>query len=220
MTTALEGVRDQRHAPAALYPHGKDQASIVQEAGYAPRPVWKVAENLAPTGIRSPDHPARSQSLYRLRYPAHFSSFLICQILIPAQYLIYTLISVFLDSKHIVMHSNSVIIISPAYGILSQMSVFCYWCIYLLLMHMFQTRIYYKFSTFDWLVRSTFQITWMNITIINEWKFVNYKINKNSLHFENIPKQIFPLTSIYTDIQFRTKCCVAGYGNKFVSLMV
>jgi len=27
-----------------------------------------VAENLAPTGIRSPDRPARSESLYRLRY--------------------------------------------------------------------------------------------------------------------------------------------------------
>jgi hypothetical protein len=26
----------------------------------------------APTGIRTPDRPARSQSLYRLRYPAHF----------------------------------------------------------------------------------------------------------------------------------------------------
>ena len=30
------------------------------------------AENLAPTGIRSPDRPARSQSLYLLSYPAHF----------------------------------------------------------------------------------------------------------------------------------------------------
>ena len=28
-------------------------------------------ENLTPTGIRSPDRPARSQSLYRLSYPAH-----------------------------------------------------------------------------------------------------------------------------------------------------
>jgi len=28
-------------------------------------------ENLAPTGIRSPDRPARSQSLFRLHYPAH-----------------------------------------------------------------------------------------------------------------------------------------------------
>jgi hypothetical protein len=26
-------------------------------------------ENLAPTGIRSPDRPARSKSLYRLSYP-------------------------------------------------------------------------------------------------------------------------------------------------------
>jgi len=28
-------------------------------------------ENLATTEIRSPDRPARCQSLYRLRYPAH-----------------------------------------------------------------------------------------------------------------------------------------------------
>jgi hypothetical protein len=30
--------------------------------------VCKSAENLAPTGIRSPDRPARSESLYRLSY--------------------------------------------------------------------------------------------------------------------------------------------------------
>ena len=34
-----------------------------------PRAGPRVAENLAPTGIRSPDLPARSQSLYRLSYP-------------------------------------------------------------------------------------------------------------------------------------------------------
>jgi len=39
----------------------------VQEAGWAPGPVWTGAENLASTGIRSPDRPARNQSLYRLR---------------------------------------------------------------------------------------------------------------------------------------------------------
>jgi hypothetical protein len=50
---------------------GKDPVPIVQEAGWAPGPVWKSAENLAPTGIRSSDRPARSQSLYRLSYPAH-----------------------------------------------------------------------------------------------------------------------------------------------------
>jgi hypothetical protein len=44
---------------------GKDPVPIVQEAGWAPGPVWTCAKNLAPTGIRSPDRPSRSQSLYR-----------------------------------------------------------------------------------------------------------------------------------------------------------
>ena len=47
---------------------GKDPVLIVPEAGWAPGPVWTGAENLAPTGIRSPDRPARSESLYRLSY--------------------------------------------------------------------------------------------------------------------------------------------------------
>jgi hypothetical protein len=64
-------MRGQRHAQAALYPPGKDPVCIVQEAGWAPEPVWTGAENLATTGIRSPDLPARSQSLYRLSYPAY-----------------------------------------------------------------------------------------------------------------------------------------------------
>ena len=62
------GVGGQRHAPAAFTP-GKDPLPIVQEAGWAPGPVWTGAGNLAPTGIRSPDRPARSESLYRLSYP-------------------------------------------------------------------------------------------------------------------------------------------------------
>jgi len=49
---------------------GKDLVPIVQEAGWASGPVWTGTENLAPPGIRSPDHPACRQSLYRLRYPA------------------------------------------------------------------------------------------------------------------------------------------------------
>jgi len=44
----------------------KDPVPIVQEAGWASGPVWMGAENLAPTGIRSEDRPARRQSLYRL----------------------------------------------------------------------------------------------------------------------------------------------------------
>ena len=54
--------------PRPLYPR-KDPVPTVQEAGWAPGPVWTDAENLAPTGVRSPDRPARSESLYRLRYP-------------------------------------------------------------------------------------------------------------------------------------------------------
>jgi len=57
--------------PRPLFTPGKDPVPIVQEAGWAPGPVWTGAENLAPTGIRSRDRPARSQSLYRLRHPAH-----------------------------------------------------------------------------------------------------------------------------------------------------
>jgi hypothetical protein len=57
--------------PQPLFTPQKDPVPIVQEAGWAPWPVWTGAENLAPTGILSPDHPAHSQSLYWLRYSAH-----------------------------------------------------------------------------------------------------------------------------------------------------
>ena len=58
------GVGGQRHAQAAFTPW-KDPVPIVQEAGWASGPVWIGEENLAPTGIRSPDLPARSESLSR-----------------------------------------------------------------------------------------------------------------------------------------------------------
>jgi len=44
------GVGVQRHAPA-VFTLGKDLVPIVQEAGWAPEPVWIGAENLTPTGI-------------------------------------------------------------------------------------------------------------------------------------------------------------------------
>ena len=59
--------------PRLLFTPGKDAVPIVQDAGWPPGPVWTFAENLAPTEIRSLDLPARSQSLYRLRYPAHIA---------------------------------------------------------------------------------------------------------------------------------------------------
>jgi hypothetical protein len=40
----------QHHAPAVFTP-GKGPVPIVQEAGWAPEPVWIGAENLAPPGF-------------------------------------------------------------------------------------------------------------------------------------------------------------------------
>jgi hypothetical protein len=46
--------------PRPLSTPGTDPVPIVQEAGWSPGPVWTGAENIATTGIRSPDRPARS----------------------------------------------------------------------------------------------------------------------------------------------------------------
>jgi hypothetical protein len=70
-TSALEGVRGQRHAPAAFYPRERPGTHCTGD-WVSPRAGLTGAENLAPTGIRSPDRPARSQSLYGLSYPAHY----------------------------------------------------------------------------------------------------------------------------------------------------
>ena len=59
----------QPHAPAASTP-GKDPVPIVQEAGWAPGPVWTF-EKSRPHRDSIPDRPARSQSLYRLSYLAY-----------------------------------------------------------------------------------------------------------------------------------------------------
>jgi len=68
LTSALGGGGWSTPRPGR-FTTGKDLVPIVYEAGWAPWPVWTAAENLAPTGIRSPDRPARSESLYRLSYP-------------------------------------------------------------------------------------------------------------------------------------------------------
>jgi hypothetical protein len=56
-------VGGQRHAPAAL------PGTHCTGGWVGPGPVWTGAENLASAGIRSPDRPARSESLYLLSYP-------------------------------------------------------------------------------------------------------------------------------------------------------
>jgi len=62
-------VGGRRHALAALTP-GETRYPLYRRLG-GPR----GADNLSPTGIRSPDRPARSDSLYRLSYPgSHISA--------------------------------------------------------------------------------------------------------------------------------------------------
>jgi hypothetical protein len=50
--------------------------------------VWTGAENLAPTGIRSPDRPASRQSLYRLSYPGRID----CSILLKIKFHLFCFI--------------------------------------------------------------------------------------------------------------------------------
>ena len=69
MTAALEGGKWSAARPGRTLLPEKTQCPFVQEAGWAPGPVWKDAENPAlPTEIWSPDRAARSESLYRLSY--------------------------------------------------------------------------------------------------------------------------------------------------------
>ena len=70
LTSTLEEVGVQLHAPAALPPGNRPDT---------PGPVWTGAENLASTGIRFPDRPTCSQSLYRLSYPGPQKRILYCK---------------------------------------------------------------------------------------------------------------------------------------------
>jgi hypothetical protein len=51
-----------------LHSREKGRILTVQEAGWAPGTVWTGAEKVVPTGIRSLDRPALSESPYRLSY--------------------------------------------------------------------------------------------------------------------------------------------------------
>ena len=60
LTSALERGEGSASRPGRTLPPGKDPVPIVQEARWSSGPVWIGMENLAPTGVRSPDRPARS----------------------------------------------------------------------------------------------------------------------------------------------------------------
>ena len=74
LNSALDGVGGQRHFPAAL-PTGKTRNPLYRGLSKSPGPVWTGTENLASTGIRPPDRPARSESLYRLSYPGSYVTY-------------------------------------------------------------------------------------------------------------------------------------------------
>jgi len=66
------GTRRGRMVSSTPRPHltpGKDPVPILQGAGWAPGPVWTGGKS-RPHRDSIPDCPARSQSLYRLSYPA------------------------------------------------------------------------------------------------------------------------------------------------------
>jgi hypothetical protein len=50
--------------PRAALPPGKTRYALYRRLGGPQKPVWTGTENLAPTGIRSADRPARSELLY------------------------------------------------------------------------------------------------------------------------------------------------------------
>jgi len=58
--------------PQPHFTPGKDPVPNLQEAGWAPGPVWMGVKSRSHRDL-IPDRPARSQSLYRLSYPAHNS---------------------------------------------------------------------------------------------------------------------------------------------------
>jgi len=70
MTVALEGGEWSAARPGRTLPPGKNPVPILQDAEWAPGPVW-TGEKSCPHRDSIPDGPARSQSLYRLSYPAH-----------------------------------------------------------------------------------------------------------------------------------------------------
>jgi len=73
MTAALEGGEWSAAGPGRTLPPGKTLYPILQEACWAPGPVW-TGEKSHPHRDSILDLSARSQSLYRLSHPAYVGS--------------------------------------------------------------------------------------------------------------------------------------------------
>ena len=71
MTTALERGEGSASRPGRPLPPGKTRYPLYRRLGGSQGRSGQVLKIMPSTGIRSPDRPARSQSLYWLHYPAH-----------------------------------------------------------------------------------------------------------------------------------------------------
>ena len=69
LTSALDGgVDGQRHAPGRFTPRKEIRYPLYRRLGGPLGRSGRIRKISPPTGIRSPDRPARSESLYRLSY--------------------------------------------------------------------------------------------------------------------------------------------------------
>jgi hypothetical protein len=71
MTSALEGGEWSTSWPGRTLPPRKTRYPLYRRLGETQGRYGQVRKISPPTGIRSPDRPALSQSLHRLSYPAH-----------------------------------------------------------------------------------------------------------------------------------------------------
>ena len=69
MTTALEGGKGSASRPGRSLPPGKTRYPLYRRPSGPQGGSGHVRKILPPAGFRSPDRPARNQSLYRLSYP-------------------------------------------------------------------------------------------------------------------------------------------------------
>ena len=69
MASPLEGGKGSASRLYRSLPKGLNPVPILQKAVWAPEPVWTSAENLASTGIPSPELPVRRVSVYWPSYP-------------------------------------------------------------------------------------------------------------------------------------------------------
>jgi hypothetical protein len=100
--------------PRPHFALGKDPVPILQEAGWAPGPVWKGGKS-RPQRDSIPDRPACSQSLYRLSYPAHNNNVVGAQIYVLGA----TIPSLSVGLQNFVWRE-----ITEEYGILSEVNLF------------------------------------------------------------------------------------------------